>query len=99
MGMGSRLFLLPLLGVALSACTSASSNYLGEIARVDAARIYVCHGFDCRNTTRLDMSAADRAALTRIMNAGRAAPHRGTGSHLEGRAIFRGALYRSDRRS
>lgn len=72
MGMGFRLFLLPPLLLGLAACTSASSNYLGEIARVDAARIYVCHGFDCRNTTRLDMSAADRTALTRMMEGGRA---------------------------
>lgn len=74
MRLGSRLLLLPLLVFGVTACTSASSNFLGEIARVDAARIYVCHGFDCRNTTRLDMGAADRAALTRIMEAGLAGP-------------------------
>lgn len=74
MGLGSRSFLLPLLVVGVAACTSGSSNFHGEIARVDSARIYVCHGFDCRNTTRLDVSAGDRAALSRIMETGRSGP-------------------------
>ncbi|MGY6709672.1 MAG: hypothetical protein ACXIVF_15240 [Rhizobiaceae bacterium] len=74
MGLGSRSILLPLLVFGVAACTSASSNFHGEIARVDAARIHVCHGFDCRNTTRLDMSAADRARFATIMEAGRAGP-------------------------
>ncbi|WP_169287197.1 hypothetical protein [Chelativorans sp. ZYF759] len=74
MGLGSPSLLLPLLVFGVAACTSASSNFHGEIARVDAARIHVCHGFDCRNTTRLDMGAADRATLTRIMEAGSPGP-------------------------
>jgi len=63
-----------LLAMGLSACTSASSNYLGEIARPDTARIYVCHGFDCRNTTRLEFTSEDRARLTAIMEPGRNGP-------------------------
>jgi hypothetical protein len=64
---------LPLLAL-LAACTSGSSNYHGDIARPDASRIYVCHGFDCRNTTRLDVGAVDRARFTEIMEAGQAGP-------------------------
>jgi hypothetical protein len=67
------LMAIPLMA-GLSACTSASSNYLGEVARPDPARIYVCHGFDCRNTTRLEFSAEDRSRLADIMEPGRAGP-------------------------
>ena len=40
MGLGSPSLLLPLLVFGVAACTSASSNFHGEIARVDAARIH-----------------------------------------------------------
>jgi len=37
-----------------------------------AQRMTVCYGFGCRRRQMLDFTAADRAALTRIMAAGRA---------------------------
>ena len=37
-----------------------------------ARRMTVCYGFGCRRREMLDFTAADRAALTRIMAAGRA---------------------------
>ena len=37
-----------------------------------AQRMTVCYGFGCRRREMLDFTAADRAALTRIMAAGRA---------------------------
>jgi len=38
----------------------------------DAARMTVCYGFVCRRREILDFTASDRAALTKILGAGRA---------------------------
>ena len=38
------------------------------------SEIVVCHGFGCRYRTAIALSAADRAALTRLLGAGRASP-------------------------
>jgi hypothetical protein len=38
----------------------------------DAARMTVCYGFVCRRREILDFTAADRAALTKILSSGRA---------------------------
>lgn len=61
-----RASVLVLAGLS-AACTSVSSRYEGEIKKVDAARIYVCHGFDCFFKTRVDLGAADAERFSAIM--------------------------------
>lgn len=60
----------PVLAGLISACTSVSSRYEGEITRPSAASVMVCHGFDCRNQTRVVLSAADSGRFATIMAAG-----------------------------
>lgn len=56
-----------------------------------AEAMTVCYGFVCRRRAELDFSAADRRALTRIMEAGRASP-------VAERAAVRNAVVWFDRR-
>jgi len=55
----------------LTGCTSVSSNYSGEIKKVNSARLIVCHGFDCRNKTKLGLTSADSGRFSAIMARGR----------------------------
>lgn len=75
----------------MAACSSASSNFLGEIAKPAPNRIYVCHGFDCRNTTRLDFNEDDRSRLASIMEQGKSGPAQ------ERTAIARAVAYFEER--
>lgn len=70
----SRFAVLLPIGLAMAGCTSVTSNYTDAMRHVDTARIYVCHGFDCRRKTRYDISRADRARYASIMAAGRKSP-------------------------
>jgi hypothetical protein len=67
--------------LALFACPAASAEMSAAVeALYTSVSIYppsansmtVCYGFVCRRRQMLDFTAADRAALTQIMNAGRA---------------------------
>ena len=60
---------VPVLAGLVSACTSVSSRYEGEITRPSAASVIVCHGFDCRNQTKVVLSAADSGHFATIMAA------------------------------
>lgn len=82
--------LLVLIGLA-AGCTSVSSRYDGEIKKVDTARIYACHGFDCYFKTRVDLGAADAGRFSEIMAAGAASPE------AERAAISRADQYFEDR--
>jgi hypothetical protein len=66
-----RALFVPALALA-GGCTSISSNYTGEITRTDAARIFVCHGYDCTYKTRLDLGASDASRFAAIMASGAA---------------------------
>lgn len=59
---------------AASACTSVSSNYTGEITQPNAKSIIVCHGFDCRNKTRLVLTDADERYFASALAAGHSSP-------------------------
>lgn len=65
---------LLVLAGAVGGCTSVSSRYDAQIKKVDAARIYVCHGFDCYRKTRLDITEADAHRFSQIMASGAASP-------------------------
>lgn len=65
---------LLVLAGAISGCTSVTSRYDLQIKKVDAGRIYVCHGFDCYFKTRLDINQADANRFSAIMAAGAASP-------------------------
>jgi hypothetical protein len=65
----------------LSACPARSADLSAGIMQLytsvsiyppSSSRMTVCYGFVCRRREMLDFTAADRAALTRIMAAGRA---------------------------
>ncbi|MGI6852985.1 hypothetical protein [Mesorhizobium sp. 1B3] len=66
--------LLLVLAGAVAGCTSATSRYDAQLKKVDPARIYVCHGFDCYLKTRLDITAADARRFSQIMASGAASP-------------------------
>jgi hypothetical protein len=65
---------LLVLAGAIAGCTSSTSRYDAQIKKVDPARIYVCHGFDCYFKTRLDITAADARRFSQIMASGAASP-------------------------
>ncbi len=81
---------LVLLGLA-AGCTSVTSRYDMELKKVDAARIYACHGFDCFYKTRVDLGAADASRFAEIMASGAASPE------AERAAISRADQYYEDR--
>jgi hypothetical protein len=69
--------MLALLPAAPSGATELSSGVAQLYTSVSiyppsASSMTVCYGFVCRRRETLDFSAADRAALTKIMAAGRA---------------------------
>ncbi|MEN3347528.1 MAG: hypothetical protein V7632_1163 [Bradyrhizobium sp.] len=69
--------MLMLLSAAPSGATELSSGVAQLYTSVSiyppsASSMTVCYGFVCRRRETLDFSAADRAALTKIMAAGRA---------------------------
>lgn len=57
---------------SLAGCTSVSSNYGGVVKQTNSARLMVCHGFDCRNQTKLDLTHADSLRFASIMAKGAA---------------------------
>ncbi|MEZ5811296.1 MAG: hypothetical protein R3D45_07755 [Rhizobiaceae bacterium] len=63
-----------LCALPLSACTSISSNYSGEITRTNTTRIIVCHGFDCSYKTPYHVSQQDWDRFAEIMAAGAHSP-------------------------
>jgi hypothetical protein len=87
---GSRMrtnrFLLPLV-IALTGCSSVSSNYTGEITKTDTSRIVVCHGYDCNYKTKMPVSGADASRYAAIMARGRASPE------AERRAVAEAVIY------
>ena len=71
----SSVTLLVLAASALAGgCTSISSNYVGDITKVDASRIHVCHGYNCIYKTRLSLGPADAERFGQIMRQGAATP-------------------------
>ena len=71
--MGISQHIVPALAILLVAgCTSVSSNYSGVVKETTAARLSVCHGFDCRNRTVLALTADDSKRFAAIMAGGRA---------------------------
>ncbi|MDI4239158.1 hypothetical protein OZ411_40930 [Bradyrhizobium sp. Arg237L] len=65
------LFAYPAASAEISAAVEALYTSV-SIYPPSANAMTVCYGFVCRRREILDFSAADRAALTQIMNAGRA---------------------------
>ncbi|MGB3500032.1 MAG: hypothetical protein WBA44_00265 [Mesorhizobium sp.] len=55
---------------ALAGCTSSSSNIGTVKANTTAARLVVCHGFDCRRQTKLNLTNADASRFAAIMRGG-----------------------------
>lgn len=90
--MKKSLVLLPLLGLA-AGCTSVSTNYTGAITQADPSRIIVCHGHDCVNKERVDMTAADSERFAAIMASGSASPE------AERRAVSAAVQYFEERAS
>lgn len=66
------LSLLPVLALLAAGCTSVSSNYSSVTKQTNAARLIVCHGFDCRRQTPLHLSSADSGRFSAIMAGGAA---------------------------
>lgn len=52
---------------ALSGCTSSSSNYGAVVKETTVSKLSVCHGFDCRNRTALNLTSADNSRFASIM--------------------------------
>lgn len=65
--------LLPVLGM-LGGCASVSSNYTGEITKVDTSSIVVCHGYDCNYKTKMPITRTEASRYASIMARGRASP-------------------------
>lgn len=68
---GSRTIPIAILAAALAGCSSSSSNLTAEMVKPSADRIYVCHGFDCRRKSKLELTGADSARFASIMAGGR----------------------------
>lgn len=82
---------MSLVALVAAGCTSISSNYTGEITRADAARIYMCHGYDCTYKTRIDLGAPDARRFASIMAKGAGSPE------SERAAISRAVQYYEER--
>lgn len=72
MGISKLLIPVPmaLLLATLAGCTSVSSNYSPEVTETSSARLVVCHGFDCRRQTKLDLTSADARRFAALMGKG-----------------------------
>jgi hypothetical protein len=70
-----RKMLIPVLVVsaaALSGCMSSTSNLSHVNKATTATQLAVCHGFDCRNRTKLALSTGDAGRFSAIMARGKA---------------------------
>ncbi|MDP3895756.1 MAG: hypothetical protein Q8Q62_03680 [Mesorhizobium sp.] len=83
--------LAAVLLASLAGCTSVSSNYGVVVKQTNSARLMICHGFDCRNQTKLDLSEADSARFKAIMAKGAAS------AESERAAIAKAVSYFEDR--
>ena len=88
---GFRAIPVIVLAAATAGCSSASSNMTSEMLKPSAGRIYVCHGFDCRRKTKLDLTEADGLRFASIMAAGKAS------AEAERAAVSKAVQYFEDR--
>ena len=56
----------------MTGCTSVSSNYHSVKKETTSSKLSVCHGFDCRNRTALQLTSDDDARFASIMAGGSA---------------------------
>lgn len=65
-----RLIAATALAALAAGCTSSSSNIGTVKANTTVSRLVVCHGFDCRRQTKLELSGGDAGQLASIMRRG-----------------------------
>lgn len=65
-----RLIAVAALAGLAAGCTSSSSNLSSVKANTTASRLVVCHGFDCRRQTKVELSGGDAGKLASIMGGG-----------------------------
>lgn len=71
---GIRFHVVSIALLALGGCSSSTSNLTADMERPSAGRITVCHGFDCRRKTQLNLTEADGKRFAAIMAEGKASP-------------------------